>query len=167
MGISSRFSTPNEDALQKQAADLVFAAVTNAKTMFVPLLDKFPILQEANVEHWDFIVTVAGVFIAATRLHGLRRGDTREEELMEIVAESLAEWDPDGIRGFEDCKSLFESEFDHLTEAGHGSQFVSSDSIGKWIVWNALGSPPETQDECTLVRTVGMMVTHAFFNWWE
>ncbi len=107
MGILSRLFKTKEDPLQNQAAALVPAAGINATSMFVPHLDKFPFLREVDVEHWDFILTVAGVFMAASRLNSLRLGDIRQESLMETVAESLVEWNPDGIRGFEDCMDLF------------------------------------------------------------
>ncbi len=167
MGILGNLFKPKEDPLVKQAATLVTASGINATSIFVPLLDKFPFLREADVKHCDFILTVAGVFMAASRLNSLRLGDAREESLMEIVAKSLAEWDPDGIRGFDDCKGLFESEYDRLSAAGHEPRFIASDAVGKWIVWNVLGRAPETEDECMLVRATGTMVTHAFFDWWK
>lgn len=105
--------------------------------------------------------------MAATRLNNLRLGDAREEKLMEIVAQRLCEWKPDGIRGFEDCKGLFEKEFDRLNAAGHDPRFLASDAVGKWIVWNVLGRPPETDEECMLVRSAGALATHAFFGWWD
>lgn len=156
-----------KSSMQKQAETLVPAASINATSMFVPLLDKFTFLREANVEQWDFIVTVAGVFMGASRLNNLRVGDSREEKLMEIVAESLANWNSDGICAFEDCKEFYESEYDRLVAAGHEPRFVASDAVGKWIVWNVLDRAPETPDECMLVRTTGAMVTHAFFDWWK
>jgi hypothetical protein len=167
MSILGKLFKPKENPLRKRAATLVTAVEINAASMFVPLLDKFPFVQEADVKHWDFILTVAGVFLAASRLSNLRLGDAREESLMETVAKSLAEWDPDGIRRFDDCKCLFESEYDRLTAAGHEPRFIASDAVGKWIVWNVLGRAPETEDECMLVRATGTMVTHAFFDWWK
>jgi len=167
VGILSGLFKPKEDPLQQQAATLVSAAGINATSIFVPLLDKFPFLREADVEHWDFILTVAGVFMAASRLNSLRLGDPREDSLMETIAESLVEWNPDSIRGFEDCKDLFENEYDRLTTLGHEARFIASDAVGKWIVWNVLGRAPKTQDECMLVRATGTMVTHAFFDWWN
>lgn len=59
MGILSKLFKPKEDPLQKQAAILVGAASINATSMFVPLLDDFPFLQETDLECWDFILTVA------------------------------------------------------------------------------------------------------------
>jgi hypothetical protein len=159
--------TNQPDPLLERAENLVQAAQINAVGMFTPLLDRFPILRQVDVEHSDFILTVASVFMAATRLNNLRLGDDREERLMEVVAARLDQWKPDGIRGFEDCKGLFESEFDRLTKAGHEPRFVASDAVGKWIVWNVLGRPPQTDEECILVRAAGGMVTHAFFDWWD
>lgn len=156
-----------QDPMQNQAETLVPAAGINATSMFVPLLDKFPLLREADVEHWDFIVTVAGVFMGASRLNNMRVGDAREEKLMETVAESLVNWNSDGIRAFEDCKGLYEIEYDRLAAAGHEPRFLAYDAVGKWIVWNVLGRAPTSQDECLLVRATGTMVTHAFFDWWK
>lgn len=156
-----------QDPLIERAENLVQAAHVNAIAMFTPLLDRFSVMLEANVEHWDFVLTVASVFMAATRLNNLRLGEAYEEGLMEIVAERLDQWNPDGIRGFKDCKALFESEFDGLTEAGHKTRFVASDAVGKWIVWNVLGRAPQSDEEYMLARETGTMVTHSFFTWWD
>ena len=131
--------TNQPDPLLERPENLVRAAQINAVGMFPPLSEHFPILRQVDVEHLDFILTVASVFMTATRLNNLRLGDVREERLMEIVAEQLEQWKPDGIRAFEDCKRLFESEFDRLTKAGYEPRFVASDAVGKWIVWNVLG----------------------------
>ncbi len=92
--------------------------------------------------------------------------DAREEKLMKTVAEFLVDWKSDSIQAFEDCKGLYETEYD-LLAAGHEPQYQSCDAVGKWIVWNVLGRAPESHDECMLVRTVGAMVTHTFFDWWK
>ncbi len=165
--VSSPSQTNQSDPLLERAENLVPVAHVNATGLLTSLLDRFPILRQVDVEHSDFILTVAGVFMAASRLNNLRLGDVREEMLMEVVAERLVQWKPDGVHGFEDCKGLFESEFDRLTKAGHEPRFVASDAVGKWIVWNILGRPPQTDEECILVRTTGGMVTHAFFDWWD
>lgn len=155
------------DPLLERAEKLVQAARANAITIFTPLLDRFPLLRQVDVGHSDFILSIAGVFMAATRLNNLRLGGDREEKLMKIVAGRLEQWRADGIRGFEDCKELFEGEFDRLTSAGHEPRFVASDAVGKWIVLNILGRPPRTNEECMLVRVTGVAVTHTFFDWWE
>ena len=86
---------------------------------------------------------------------------------MEVVAEHLSQWKPDGIGGFEDCKRLFNREFDRLTAAGREKRFVASDAVGLWIVGNILGHLPKTDEECGLGRAPGGMVTHTFYDWWD
>jgi hypothetical protein len=167
VGLLSGLFGQKQDPLQERAAMLVKAADINAIGMFTPLLNDFAVLREVDVKHWDFVVTVAGVFMAATRLNNLRLSDARKEKLMEVVAKDLAAWDPDGIRAFENCKGLFESEFDRLTAAGHESRFIAADAVGQWIVLNVLKRAPQTEQECMLVRATGAMVTHDFFDWWK
>lgn len=167
MSFLRRLLGETQDPLLERAGNLVQAAHINAVGMFTPLLERFPILKRVDTEQWDFVLTVAGVFMAASRLNNLRLGDTREERLMEIVADRLNRWKPDGIRAFEDCKGLFEKEFHRLTAAAHEPRFVAADAVGIWIVWNVLGRSPQTDEECQLVRATGTLATHAFFDWWN
>jgi hypothetical protein len=136
--------------------------------MFVPVLDHHPFLENVSPAHWDFVLTVAGVFLAATRLQNLQLNDHRKQELMDVVARALARWSPNnGIRGFQDCKAMFGRTFDALAEIQHDPRFTASDSIGTWIVWNLLGRPPEDEEERKLVRTLGVSVVHSFSSWWN
>ena len=153
--------------LHEKANMLVKDAKTNSVTMYMPFLNKFSVLREVDVEHWDFILTVAGVFIAANRLNNLRLGNRREEKLMEIIAEDLDKWDSDGIPAFEHCKKFFASECERLAAAGYDPQFLTIDVIGAWITLNLLGRPPRIDEEYKLIRPVGLMVTQAFFSYWE
>lgn len=162
-----RLFREKQDPLLERAETLVQAANVNAVGMFTPLLERFPILQEVDTEQWDFVLTVAGVFMAASRLNNLGLGDAREDKLMQLVAVHLDQWKPDGVRGFEDCKGLFEREFDRLTAARHEPRFVAADAVGMWIVWNVLGRSPQTDEEWQLVRATGTLATHAFFDWWN
>lgn len=155
------------DPLLSKAEMLVSAASINAVSMFVPLLDKFPSLRKVETAQWDIILTVAGVFMAVTRLRNLRLEQAREDKLTTIVSERFHEWNPSNSRGaFDNCKAFFDKNFDELTKAGHPSQFVASDAIGFWITWNVFGALSNTDEERKFVRTVGAMITHTFFNWW-
>jgi hypothetical protein len=158
-----------DDPLLVRADNLVEGAQMHARAMFGSLLKQFSLLKTVSKDHWYFIVTVANVFIAATRLRNLRLGEIREEELMNTVSQRLIQWDAkNGMRAFEDCKSFFERTFDTLTKARHEPQFVAADAIGAWIVWNVLGRAPDFgDDELRLVRAVGVMTVHTFFDWWK
>jgi hypothetical protein len=157
-----------DDPLRERAGRLVTSANVNAVGMFMPMLDQHPLLKEVNPEQWNFLLTIAGVFMAATRLQILQLKDDRKQELMDVVAHGLAQWSPkDGIRGFEDCKAMFEGNFDALTSIQHEPRFIASDAIGTWIVWNLLQRPPEAEEERKLARAAGASVVHTFFSWWS
>jgi hypothetical protein len=130
-GFCLEMSTQN-DPLLKQADCLVEVAQINAVALCQSARKHFLFLQDVNVKHWDSILTIAGIFMAANRLKNLRLNDQREQMLMKRIAERLAQWEPSyAIRGFEDCKSFFERAFDslrattsdllHLTLSVHGS----------------------------------------------
>jgi hypothetical protein len=157
-----------DDPLLRQADTLVQAAETYAIETFTPLLKKFSFLREVDKNHWDFLLTIAGVFIAVTRLGNLGLGENRQRKLMGKVGVKLTQWNPtNGRRYFEDCASFYERSFNALTSAGGEPRYVSSDALGSWVVWNVLGRPPHSEEERRLVRTVGGMITHAFSNWWD
>jgi hypothetical protein len=154
------------DDLQDRASTLVAAANASAVAMYEPLSERFALLRDIDPDNWDFFATVAGVFIAATRLNNLGIADTREERLMEVVARIFAEWNSDAIRAFEDCRDLFDREFDRLSSVAYDPQFLALDALGIWITWNLLGHQPRTNDEVAFVRAAGTMVTHTFYDWW-
>jgi hypothetical protein len=60
------------DPLRGKAELLVSSAGVNAVTMFVPMVDQHPLLKKVNLEQWDFVLTIAGVFMGATRLQNLQ-----------------------------------------------------------------------------------------------
>lgn len=165
-----KFTETKKNALTKQAEKLVGASNIFAVSSFVSTLDRFPILSKIDPKHWDFIVSVAGVFIAASRLHNLRIETDQQDLLMDIVAKKLNEWDSNGVRAFEDCKSLFETEYDRLAASRtykKDEHFLSSDALGIWITWNLFGHQPQSDEEVNLARILGVSVTHAFFDWWQ
>jgi hypothetical protein len=167
MGLMSRLFGTASDPLVDKAASLVDAARLNATGAFEPLLDRHEFLTEVDVGHWDFVVTVAGVFVAASRLASSNAPEEIQDQLMDVVTEKLNTWDSQGLAAFEDCKGLFEREHDRLEGLGHEPRFIAADALGIWIAWNVLGHAPASDDEASFVRGVGSLVTHAFFDWWE
>lgn len=167
MTLIRKLFSSKQDPLNERADTLVYAAHISAVNSFKSFLDRFQFLRDIHQEAWDFFVIVAIVFMGATRLNNLQIDENREDKLMEIVAERLDEWNKSAIQSFEDCKQFFESEFDRLTQVGHDSSFIASDSVGKWIALNILERPPESDEECLFVRTIGAMVTHVAFDWWR
>jgi hypothetical protein len=155
------------DPLARKADTLVSAALIQSVAMFAPLHHRYEIVKTVDHDHWDFVLTIAGVFIATARLEQLDLGRNREHALLGIVVRRLAEWAPDGPAAFDDCKRMYENEYDRLAARGHDPQFVASDALGIWAMWSVLGRQPANDAEAALTREVGSAVTHAFVNWWS
>lgn len=163
MGVFEWFSRKS-NRLIKKAEMLVDAAKIQAMGSYTPILDRIPLVGKIDPSNWDFVLTVAGVFVAATRLNNLHPDTAKEDQAMEVVAAKLSSWHPNAICAFEDCKTLFEREYDRLQAAGHERRFVASDALGIWIFWNLFEHAPESDEECQAVRIIGGMVTAAFFT---
>jgi len=162
-----------DDPLMMKADALVDVASINAVSALLPISNQFPFLRASiatsdDEKRWDLILTIAAVYIAATRLRNLEFGGSREKALMQKVTERLEGWEPSrAVRAFENCKAVFAQNFDLLTARGHEARFIASDAIGMWIGWNVLDRAPVTDEEWAFVHQVGVLVTHGFFNWWD
>lgn len=155
-------------AVLKQAKTVVPAARALSVSSFAQTASDLPLLKAVRVDDWDFFVTVASVFIAASTIN--RLGDPEvEDSALDVITTELNAWNRDALRAFEDCKEMFERTFDELALSPPylgDRQFLACDSVGLWIAWNLLGQKPSSEDEYKLVRTVGILTTASFANWW-
>ena len=158
---------PQSDPLLDDARKLVPAAKLYAISVRESLGAKFPSSLSVGFEQWQWVFTIASVFLAASRLANLEVGEKRESAVMSIVCRDLNEWKPDGLAGFDDCKGLFESEYDSLAASGYEARFLATDSLGIWIVWNLFGHRPTSDEECQMVRAAGLLEIKTFFDWWS
>jgi len=158
------------DLLERDAALLVGAANTHAISMFVRFTDEFPFIRhdERSQGYWDFVVTIASVFLALIRLRTLNLNEKRRLKLEKEVAGRLVQLYPRYARpAFEKCHSFFDKTFYDLLDAGYDPELVASDTIGAWVALEILRHPPDTEQELRFVRWVGTMISQPFFDWWE
>ena len=170
MGLFSLQKLGDEDGLQTQAENLVAVAQIKATTSYTSVGELFDLVYTIPTNRWNFVLTVAGVFIAATRANQIGLPGGRVDSMTEIVARNLDSWRPQGIAAFEDCKAFFDRTFDALKKDPsyqHQPELIGSDAIGSWIVWNLVEYALESEQERGLARALGILVTHSFFNWWS
>jgi len=107
-------------------ADLLGGAVnTLAISMFPKFVDEFAFSNAVSGR--DFVVTIAGVFIALTRLRTLNLNEKRRLKLEKKVAVCLVRLYPTIARpAFEKCKSFFDKTYYDLLNAGYEPQLVAS-----------------------------------------
>lgn len=170
MGLFSRQSGSGADPLLPRADMLVGAAHILATELYTAVAEGVETVREVDAEQWDFVLTVAGVFVAASRLNQLGISEDRNKRLMTVVAGGLSHLKPDGIAGFEDCKMFFERAYQGFTTLETykmDPRFLSADALGAWMVWNLVGHAPKGEDESKLVRILGATVTDGFYDWWK
>lgn len=169
MGVISKI--PGDEPLLPQAKALVDAALAFASRAYTPAAAEYPALgltKAGGKEHWDLIVSIAAVYIAAARLNNLELGAARAQKIMGVVSERLAAWDAaNALACFENCKKFFGKNFEALAARGHEQRFIASDTIGLWLAWNLLERAPQSDAEKRFVRGMGVAVTHGFFGWWD
>ena len=151
-----------KDKLEPLAQSLYATAKSIAISSFKPVSDRhLTLLEDVDLDRWDLLMTIAGVFIAASRL--LELHPRREEKLMEIVAKDFHESE---FIAFDNCRTFFDKEYDRL-ENQIPANLVASTAIGMWIVWNLLDRQPESDEELTLVNEIGILVVSGFHDYWS
>lgn len=146
------------------------AAKILAVDSYTEFLDKYPIIEKINPEHWDFVLTIAGIFVAVSQLNHENIPEQTKDTLLDSVTNSAIEIYPDSIDACEDCRNFVDRIYDGLAKEKNyqnNPQFLFSDSLGSWIVWNLFGHAPLNEDEGKLVRTLGAFLVHSFISWWK
>ena len=116
-------------------------------------------LRAVEPDNWNFILTVAGVFVAATRLKNQHLGNAPVNRNYGTKPTSyLFSGMPTQVEPSETANRFFERNYDALTEVGHEPRFVTSNSIGFRIVWNVLGRAPHSEEQRKLVLTAPQLI---------
>jgi len=163
----NRPSRPNRDSLAESASTLVTTANTHAVASYTLVLDRFPFLEELSLTLWDFLFTVAAVFVANEHLRNYRIDDATRSAVTETIDASLEEWDRNALAAYEDLRQFLYDECEKSDEAERSSEFFLSDTIGAWVAINLLGRQLKTDEECEFVRAIGFAMTAIFLEFWE
>jgi hypothetical protein len=163
-----RDKTPSPRA--ERAQSLAGAADANAVSSFVHTLDHFPSLRSVDPKRWDKVLIVAGIFVGVSRLNQEQIDESERSSLFGIVTKEAIRRDPKIVEAIDDCRVFVDRTYDALSKGPNyetNQQFLFSDALGGWIVWNLFGHAPETEEEGRMVRVIGATVTHTFYSWWQ
>lgn len=156
--------------LKEQSLNIASASKVFAVSSYTQTLTKYPIIEKTDTNHWGFILTIAGVFVAISQLNHENIPEEEKEKILDLVANSVLELYPDGIDACEDCRQFVDRTYDGLADEAEYKQnpeYLFSDSLGGWIVWNLFNHAPSNDDERKLVRILGGLVVHSFVSWWK
>lgn len=155
---------------EKSARGLVGASHVFAISSYTTYLDKYPILAQVNPEHYDVILTIGSVFVAISRLNHEGISEDEKDKALETITNSFKEIYPSAVDAFEDCRNFVDRTYDGLslkTEYMKNPEYLFSDSLGGWVVWNLFEHAPENEEERELVRVLGVMLVSSFISWWK
>ena len=152
------------------AEKLPSAAQILAVTSYRNVLSNYPIVGKIKPGHWDFVLTIGGIFVAVSQLNHENIPEQEKDALLDTVTNAATEIYPDSIDACEDCRKFIDRTYDGLAEGKeykNNPQFLFADSLGAWVVWNLLGHAPSNDDERKLIRILGGLLIHSFISWWK
>ena len=139
-----------------------------AVSSYTQFLDKYAVIRKVEPKHWDFIFSVAGVFVAVSQLKHTSITDSNRNALLDEITNAATEVYPNFVEACEDCRAFVDRTYDGIKKSYKGDeQFLFSDLLGGWVVWNLFGHAPSDEDERNLVRPLGAFIVHSFFSWWK
>ena len=160
----------NIDKLIENGKRLPSAARIEAVGSYMQFLDKYPIIASIKPDHWDFILTIAGIFVAVSQLNHENIPEQDKDAILDTVTNAGIEIYPDSREACEDCRNFFDRTYDGLAkekEYKDNPKFLFSDSLGSWVVWNLFGHASSNEDERNLIRILGGFLAHSFISWWK
>jgi hypothetical protein len=146
------------------------AAKILAVNSYTQFLDKYPIIEKIKPEHWDFVLTIAGIFVGVSQLNHENIPENEKDTMLDTITNTGIEIYPDCIDACEDCGNFVDRTYDGLVqkkEYQDNPKFLFSDSLGSWVVWNLFGHAPSNVDERNLIRILGGYLVHSFISWWK
>ncbi len=146
------------------------AAKVLAVSSYVTFSNNYPIVRRIKPERWDFVLTVGGIFMAASQLNHENISEDDEDALLDRITNAAVKIYPDSVDACDDCRGFVDRAYDGLAkEAEYRSnpQYLFSDCLGGWVVWNLFGHAPSNEDERQLVRELGGFLVHSFVSWWQ
>lgn len=160
----------NMNKLIENGEILPSAAKSLAMNSYTEFVDNYPIAKQIEPYHWDYVLTVAGIFVAVSQLNHEKIPEQDKNALLDSVTNAAIEIYPDSIDACDDCRNFVDRTYDGLGEEKeyqNNPELLFSDSLGGWIVWNLFGHAPSNEDERKLVRVLGVFLVNSFISWWK
>lgn len=153
--------------LIENSEKLPSAAKVLAVSSYTQFLDKYPIIEKIKPEHWDFVLTIAGIFVGVSQLNHEDIPEHEKDAILDTVTSAGIEIYPDSTEACEDCRNFVNRTYDGLAkEKGYkdNPKFLFSDSLGSWVVWNLFSHTPSNEDERNLIRILGGVLFIRLFH---
>ncbi|OGP95205.1 MAG: hypothetical protein A2157_06590 [Deltaproteobacteria bacterium RBG_16_47_11] len=168
MSIIKKLFGSSRTDFTKEACNLLPSAKIFATTSYSTVAKEFQGICAVDLARWDFVLTIGGVFVAISQLNHEDLAESTKNSLLDIIIDAVVTWQPDAPEAVEDCRRFVDRTYEGLAtlpESKTNAQFLFSDALGSWIVWNLFRRAPSTPEERQLIRVLGGMLIHSFMYW--
>ncbi len=151
--------------LNVRAEALVTVSKINAASMLTVLREKRSVLDNVDSDHWDLIVTIAGVYAAIAGIHSMQHTKQELTTIFETINVKLRELDPNAENIYRGLHFMLEETQKSRTASKNNSDdhYYKSD-LGYWIVEQVFGHRPQSEQRRELASRVGGMVMDAMYG---
>jgi len=154
--------------LNERAEALVTVSKINAASMLTVLRLEPSVLDNVDNDHWDFIVTIAGVYAAIAGVRS-KHSKVPTKELLTAIFETinvkLRELDPNAENTYRDLHFMLEGVQKRRPASENDSDdYYYKSDLGFWIVEQVFGHRPQSEQRRALAYRVGSMVMDAMYG---
>jgi hypothetical protein len=170
MSILKKLFGSSHPDFTKEACNLLPSAKVFATTSYSTVAKEFQGIYAVDPARWDFVLTIGGVFVAISQLNHEDLSEGTKNSLIDIITDAVVTWQTDAPDAVEDCRLFVDRTYEGLAtlpESKSNPQFLFSDGLGSWVVWNLFRRAPSTPEERQLIRVLGGMLVHSFMYWWK
>lgn len=150
-----RTSSLEATPVAEEARVLVNSARLGPMSLFVPVLDDFPLLADATPEDWDFFLGISVVAAGLTMYKVSKPSQNRAQFFEEEVSHLLQEWASDAQRALSDCKRFLANSATLLGDSTIEPTELLQKCLGVWIFKNVMRRLPQDDGDYRLATVLG------------
>jgi len=151
--------------LNVRAEALVADSKINAVSMLTELRLEPSVLDNVNSDHWDLMVTIAGVYAAIAGIHSMQHTKQELTTIFETINVKLRELDPNAENTYRDLHFMLEGvQKRRMASENDSDHHYFKSDLGYWIIEEVLGHRPQSEQRRALAYRVGSMVMDAMYG---
>jgi hypothetical protein len=151
--------------LNVRAEALVADSKINAVSMLTELRLEPSVLDNVNSDHWDLMVTIAGVYAAIAGIHSMQHTKQELTTTFETINVKLRELDPNAENTYRDLHFMLEGvQKRRMASENDSDHHYFKSDLGYWIIEEVLGHRPQSEQRRALAYRVGSMVMDAMYG---
>lgn len=172
-----KFFESKEDRMLKSAEALLLISNEFSRQLLEPIYQKFPQLVEQiepknkikkynEASKWDITITAACIFIAKSKASDILHNNPSKELVQNIIEQSMITWQKESIFMLNDLENFYWDDLNGKSMKEYDSQLSPADSLGRWVMKTLTDHYPNSQEEYSMGRVIGITIIESFSKYW-